>query len=46
MTELRFDDLDLREEAAVPARETRVAYSGAPPVNGAPVPTTTLTCCV
>ncbi len=46
MTEFRFDDLDLREEPATQAREPRVAYTGAPPANGAPNTTTTLVCCV
>ncbi|MEA2666506.1 MAG: hypothetical protein QOI11_3450, partial [Candidatus Eremiobacteraeota bacterium] len=45
-TEFRFDDLDLREEPATPAREKEIYYNGASPVHGAPIPTTTKACCV
>ena len=47
MTEFRFDDLDLREEAASPAREQDTTYSNAPAAHGnLPIFTTTHACCV
>ncbi len=45
-TEFRFEDLDLREEPATPGREKETDYTGAQPVHGAPIPTTTRACCV
>ncbi|MEA2666502.1 MAG: hypothetical protein QOI11_3446 [Candidatus Eremiobacteraeota bacterium] len=45
MPELRFDDIDLREEPASSAREQDTIYSN-PPAMLDPAPTTTRACCV
>lgn len=45
MPELRFDDIDLREEPASAGREQDTIYSNAP-ANGLPLPTTSKACCV
>jgi hypothetical protein len=44
MPELRFDDIDLREEAASSAREQDTIHSNPPATD--PAPTTTRACCV